>query len=73
MLADVGGPAGGVRNLIPLIRELVEKDDSVLLHHLLTESVGLTNGHSVHGAKARRRSSGPTDAGVTAIQSIASS
>jgi FlaA1/EpsC-like NDP-sugar epimerase len=53
MLADVGGPVGGVRNLIPLIRELVEKDDSNLLHHLLTESVGLTNG--VHGVTRPER------------------
>jgi FlaA1/EpsC-like NDP-sugar epimerase len=53
MLADVGGPAGGVRNLIPLIRELVEQDDSNLLHHLLTESVGLTNG--VHGVARPER------------------
>jgi FlaA1/EpsC-like NDP-sugar epimerase len=47
MLGEVGGPAGGTRSLIPLIRELVEKDDAILLHQLLEESVGLTNG--VHG------------------------
>src|SRR6266550_686784 len=48
MLGEVGGPVGGARPLVPLIRELVEKDDPILLHHLLEESVGLTNG--VHAA-----------------------
>jgi len=59
MLAEVGGPAGGLRGLIPVIRELVEKDDPILLHNLLAESVGLTNGHSMHGARVRHRPSGP--------------
>jgi len=60
MLADVGGPVGGLGSLIPVIRELVEKDDPILLHNLLAESVGLTNGHSMVGARIRHRPSGPT-------------
>ena len=60
MLADVGGPPGGLRGLIPVIRDLVEKDDPILLHNLLEESVGLTNGHGMHGARVRHRPSGPT-------------
>ncbi len=48
MLGAVGGPGKHTRSLVPLIRELVEKDDPVLLHQLLQESVGLTNG--VHAA-----------------------
>jgi FlaA1/EpsC-like NDP-sugar epimerase len=56
MLGEVGGPAGGTRSLIPLIRELVEKDDPILLHHLLEERVGLTNGvHAVVRAERPRR------------------
>ena len=68
MLGEVGAPASHTRNLVPLIRELVEKDDPILLHHLLEESVGLTNG--IHAAirpeRPRRtspqRSSGPQQA-----------
>ncbi|HTE66338.1 MAG TPA: nucleoside-diphosphate sugar epimerase/dehydratase, partial [Candidatus Binatia bacterium] len=60
MLADVGGPAGGLRGLIPVIRDLVEKDDPILLHNLLEESVGLSNGHSMHPVRMRHRPSGPT-------------
>jgi FlaA1/EpsC-like NDP-sugar epimerase len=68
MLGEVGAPASGTRSLIPLIRELVEKDDPILLHHLLEESVGLTNGvHAVvrHDRPRRataQRSSGPQQA-----------
>jgi len=51
MLGDVGGPVSGTRALVPLIRELVEKDDSILLHQLLEERVGLTNG--VHAVPIR--------------------
>src|SRR3989475_6942905 len=47
MLGDVGLSWSQTRTLVPLIRELVEKDDPILLHQLLQESVGLTNG--VHG------------------------
>ncbi|MEX2156188.1 MAG: nucleoside-diphosphate sugar epimerase/dehydratase [Gemmatimonadales bacterium] len=53
MLGEVGGPLGGMRNLVPLIRELVEKDDPILLHQVLEESVGLTNG--VHAVVPRER------------------
>jgi len=68
MLGDVGGPVGGTRAMVPLIRELVEKDDSILLHQLLQESVGLTNG--VHAVlhperplrRPARRLSGPQQA-----------
>jgi FlaA1/EpsC-like NDP-sugar epimerase len=59
MLGEVGGPRS-IRSLVPLIRDLVEKDDPILLHQLLEESVGLTNGHSMHGARMRSRPSGPT-------------
>ena len=69
----MGGPVGGARSLIPLIRELVEKDDPILLHHLLEESVGLTNGdRSVHGARVRSRSWGqaaPPSPGARAVGS----
>ena len=53
MLGEVGAPASGTRALVPLIRELVEKDDPILLHQLLQESVGLTNG--VHGVIRHER------------------
>jgi FlaA1/EpsC-like NDP-sugar epimerase len=68
MLGEVGAPASGTRSLIPLIRELVEKDDPILLHQLLQDSVGLTNGvHSVIRQERPRRtspqrSSGPQQA-----------
>ena len=45
MLATVGNVAGSVVGLIPLIRELVERDDELRLRHLLERAVGLTNGH----------------------------
>ena len=54
MLGEVGGRAAGIRALVPLIRELVEKDDPILLHQVLAESVGLTN-----GAHVASRSEGP--------------
>ncbi len=55
MLGEVGGPTT-IRSLVPLIRDLVEKDDAILLHNLLEESVGLTNGlHAViRHARSRR-------------------
>jgi FlaA1/EpsC-like NDP-sugar epimerase len=53
MLGEVGDARSGTRSLVPLIRELVEKDDPILLHQLLEESVGLMNGH--HGAGAGPR------------------
>jgi len=53
MLGEVGGSGSGTRSLIPLIRGLVEKDDAILLHQLLEESVGLTNGHHAAGAGPR--------------------
>ncbi len=59
MIAAVGGPADGIQALIPVIRDLVEKDDAILLHNLLAETVGLTQGHSMHEARVRTRSSGP--------------
>jgi FlaA1/EpsC-like NDP-sugar epimerase len=67
MLGEVGGAGSGTRALVPLIRELVEKDDPILLHHLLEESVGLTNGvHAVVRREPRRtpaqRSSGAQQA-----------
>jgi FlaA1/EpsC-like NDP-sugar epimerase len=67
MLGEVGGAGSGIRALVPLIRELVEKDDPILLHHLLEESVGLTNGvHAVVRREPRRtpahRSSGAQQA-----------
>ena len=68
MLGDVGASASNTRNLVPLIRELVEKDDPILLHQLLEDSVGLTNGvHSVARQERPRRtlprrSSGPQQA-----------
>ncbi len=67
MLGDVGLSWSQTRTLVPLIRELVEKDDPILLHQLLQESVGLTNGvHAVlHPERSRtpsRRSSGPQQA-----------
>jgi FlaA1/EpsC-like NDP-sugar epimerase len=56
MLGEVGGAGSGIRALVPLIRELVEKDDPILLHHLLEESVGLTNGvHAVIRPERPRR------------------
>ena len=57
MLGDVGAPASGSRDLIPIIRDLVEKDDRLLLHQLLQETVGLTNGQ--HARLAGPRSSRP--------------
>jgi len=57
MLGEVGGRGSHIRSLVPLIRDLVEKDDPILLHQLLAESVGLTNGvHAVirHGRSSRR-------------------
>jgi FlaA1/EpsC-like NDP-sugar epimerase len=57
MLGEAGAPATGTRTLIPLIRELVEKDDPILLHHLLEESVGLTNGQGVRDMRVRRQPS----------------
>ena len=68
MLGEVGLSWTQTRNLIPLIRELVEKDDPILLHQLLQESVGLTNGaHLVARAERphrapHQRSSGPQQA-----------
>jgi hypothetical protein len=68
MLGEVGLSWSNTRSLVPLIRELVEKDDPILLHQLLEESVGLTNGkHSViprerPRSAAARRSSGPQQA-----------
>ncbi len=67
MLGDVGISWSQTRTLVPLIRELVEKDDPILLHQLLQESVGLTNGvHAVlHPERSRtrpHRSSGPQQA-----------
>jgi len=66
MLGEVGGRAAGIRALVPLIRELVEKDDPILLHQLLAESVGLTNGAHVasrseghQGNRPSHRRSGP--------------
>jgi len=53
MLGDVALSWTQTRNLVPLIRELVEKDDPILLHQLLEESVGLTNGHHAAGAGPR--------------------
>src|SRR5438552_18578461 len=61
MLGDVGLSWSQTRTLVPLIRELVEKDDPILLHQLLHESVGLTTGvHGVlrHDLAARRRPTG---------------
>ena len=66
MLGEVGGRAAGIRALVPLIRELVEKDDPILLHQVLAESVGLTNGAHVasrseghQGNRPSHRRSGP--------------
>jgi FlaA1/EpsC-like NDP-sugar epimerase len=68
MLGDVGLSWSQTRTLVPLIRELVEKDDPILLHQLLQESVGLTNGVHAIGQRERprrapaQRSSGPQQA-----------
>jgi FlaA1/EpsC-like NDP-sugar epimerase len=66
MLGDVGASASHTRNLVPLIRELVEKDDPILLHQLLQDSVGLTNGAHVtlryegtQSSRPKPRRSGP--------------
>jgi len=55
MLGDVNGQADGTRVLIPLIRELVEKDDAILLHQLLEETVGLTNGAHLRSGRQGTR------------------
>ena len=55
MLGEVGLSWSQTRTLVPLIRELVEKDDPILLHQLLQESVGLTNGHSAHSVRLPNR------------------
>jgi FlaA1/EpsC-like NDP-sugar epimerase len=68
MLGEVGLSWSRTRSLVPLIRELVEKDDPILLHRLLEDSVGLTNGAHVIGRvdrpqrTPRPRSSGPQQA-----------
>ncbi|OLD92109.1 MAG: hypothetical protein AUG84_02200 [Chloroflexi bacterium 13_1_20CM_4_66_7] len=45
MLATVGGAPRSVVGLIPMIRELVDRDDEILLRGILEEAVGLSNGN----------------------------
>jgi FlaA1/EpsC-like NDP-sugar epimerase len=70
MLGEVGEPIGETRSLIPLIRELVEKDDAIVLHQLLVERVGLTNG--VHGVMRYERPRRPPKAQRTSGQQAVS-
>ncbi len=68
MLGQVGGAVRNTRALVPLIRELVEKDDPILLHQLLEESVGLTNG--VHAVVRHARSRQPPVARRSSDQQV---
>ena len=70
MLGDVNGNADGTRALIPLIRELVEKDDPILLHQLLQDSVGLTNGAHVAVRYEGPQASRPTPRRSGAAQQV---
>jgi FlaA1/EpsC-like NDP-sugar epimerase len=45
MLGTVGAAPQSVRGLIPIIRELVDRDDEVLLRGVLESAVGLSNGN----------------------------
>ena len=45
MLATVGAGPQSVRGLIPVIRELVDRDDELLLRGILESAVGLSNGN----------------------------
>ncbi len=45
MLATVGAGPHSVRGLIPVIRELVDRDDELLLRGILESAVGLSNGN----------------------------
>ena len=45
MLATVGAAPQSARGLIPMIRELVDRDDAVLLRSILESAVGLSNGN----------------------------
>ena len=45
MLATVGAGPQSARELIPMIRELVDRDDAVLLRGILESAVGLSNGN----------------------------
>ena len=45
MLATVGAAPQSTRELIPMIRDLVDRDDAVLLRGVLESAVGLSNGN----------------------------
>ena len=47
LLATVGSAVGSVVGLIPLIRELVEREQEIALRHVLEQSVGLANGNEL--------------------------
>jgi len=70
MLGEVGGLRRGAPNLIPLIRELVERDDPILLHQLLEECVGLTNGAHISSRSEEPQRSRPSHRRSGPVQQV---
>ena len=70
MLGEVGASATHTRNLVPLIRELVERDDPILLHQLLEECVGLTNGAHISSRSEEPQRSRPSHRRSGPVQQV---